>query len=179
MAIIVCVLWANFFCFISLFVQHIHIGRKCVLFAHPEDVASVLSARNWFLDGYGENLRQRAECSPWWHFHISDHQRAVRAKESREHRIQWVQGRRCARQGIPAGAEAILFDVSPIHRHISIAFQRRRRWNAENRTFQINFGAFFLKGTSLKWFHLSASFDHFWPHWTFFFVTALGNNEIT
>lgn len=36
------------------FQQHIHIGRDCVLFAYAKDVASVLSARRWFLDGYGK-----------------------------------------------------------------------------------------------------------------------------
>lgn len=40
--------------------QHIHIGWECVLFAHPEDVASLLSARNGFLDGYGEILPSKA-----------------------------------------------------------------------------------------------------------------------
>lgn len=97
-------------------------------------------------------------------FYFSDHQRAFRAKDSREHRIQWVQGRRCARQGIPAGAKAILFHVPAIHWHFPIAFRRRRRGSAKNRTIQNNFGTIFLEGTAFKepfkWHNLSPSTIH-------------------
>lgn len=74
MAVIVCLLELTSFFVLShfsLYEQHIHIGWKCVLFAHAEDVASVLSARNWFLDGYGEISRRRANWFPFLNSDVS------------------------------------------------------------------------------------------------------------